>query len=234
MDFNQWTKLLEIFISILQTIIWPLIVLLIIFLLRKPLKQFLDDLMEVTFKAGPIETTAKRQQIIEAAASLGAATALWQKETEDKKSIPDAEKAIEVAKLVDQLMTPKTSRLLEGATALWVDDRPMLTSYERQALEALGIQFTISKSTEDAMERLQHKTFDVIITDMARPPDKHAGYTLLENMKDMHVTTPCIIYASGKKPEYIAEAQKRGAFGNTNEPEELFAFVVNALKQGQH
>ncbi len=231
MDFNQWVKLLELFISILQTLIWPLIVLLILFYLRKPLKKFLDDLIEVTFKAGPIETTAKRQQVIEAAASLGAATAHWQKEAQDMKSIPDAEKAIEVAKLVDQLMTPTTSRLLEGATALWVDDRPMFTTYERQALAALGIQFTLSKSTEDALERLQKKSFDVIITDMARPPDQHAGYTLLEKVKEMHITTPCIIYASGKKPEYIAEARRRGAFGNTNEPQELFEFVVNALKK---
>ncbi len=83
MDFNQWAKLLELFISILQTIIWPLIVLLILFYLRKPLNKFLDDLIEVTFKAGPIETTAKRQQVIEAAASLGAATAHWQNEALD-------------------------------------------------------------------------------------------------------------------------------------------------------
>ncbi|HEX9132660.1 MAG TPA: response regulator, partial [Ktedonobacteraceae bacterium] len=98
---------------------------------------------------------------------------------------------------------------------------------------ALGIQFTVSKSTEDALERLQKKSFDVIITDMARPPDQHAGYTLLEKVKEMSINTPCIIYASGKKPEYIAEAWRRGAFGNTNEPEELFVFVVKALKEGQ-
>ena len=52
-------------------------------------------------------------------------------------------------------------------------------------------------------------------------------------MKGMQINTPCIIYASGKKPEYIAEARRRGAFGNTNEPEELFALVVQAIKEGQ-
>jgi hypothetical protein len=49
-------------------------------------------------------------------------------------------------------------------------------------------------------------------------------------MKGMQINTPCIIYASGKKPEYIAEARRRGAFGNTNEPEGLFALVVQAIK----
>ncbi len=228
MDFNQWTKLLEIFISFFQAIVWPLIVLLILFYLRNPLKKFLEDLIEVTFKAGPIETTAKRKQV--AAASLSAAMAHWQDQAPDNKQIPAAEKAKEIAQKVDQLMTPRTSRQLEGATALWVDDRPIFTTYERQGLEALGIQFTISKSTEDALEKLGRKTYDVIITDMSRPPDQHAGYTLLEKVKAMNISTPCIIYASGKKPEYIAEARKRGAFGSTNEPQELLEFVVSALK----
>ena len=62
-----------------------------------------------------------------------------------------------------------------------------------------------------------------------------AGYTFLEKVKAMHVPTPFIIYASGKKSEYIAEARKRGAFGDTNEPQELFEFVVHALKMdNQH
>lgn len=232
MDFNQWTILLQIIVTFLQAIAWPFVVLLILFYLRNPLKKFLEDLIEVTFKAGPIETTAKRQQVMEAAASLGAATAHWQDEAQDNKRIPAAERAKDVAKLVNQLITPGASRQLEGASVLWVDDRPILTTYERQALEALGIQCTISKSTEDALERLQKKSFDVIISDMARPPDQHAGYALLEKTKEMHITTPFIIYASGKKPEYTAEARKRGAFGNTNEPQELLEFVVSALKDG--
>ncbi len=106
----------------------------------------------------------------------------------------------------------------------------MLTSYERRALEALGIQFTISKTTDDALERLQTKTYDVIISDMSRPPDKYAGYILLEKMKSMGITTPFIIYASGKKPEYVAEAKRRGAFGSTNEPQELFEMVIQAIR----
>ncbi len=99
-------------------------------------------------------------------------------------------------------------------------------------LEALGIQFTISKSTEDALERLERKHYDLIISDMSRPPDQQAGYTLLEQVRARNITTPFIIYAGSKKPEYIAEARKRGAFGTTNDPQELFELVVAALKNG--
>lgn len=232
MDFNQWTKLFELLVSFLQIIIWPLVILIILFYLRTPLKRFLDDLIEVNLKAGPLETTAKRKQIIEAAASLGAATAHWQNVAKENQDRPDAEKTKDIAKVVDQLVTPKTSRQLEGASVLWVDDRPMNNTYERQALEALGIQFTISKSTDDAVERLQRKHYDVILSDMARPPEQQAGYTLLEKVKAMGLTTPFIIYAGSKRPEHIAEARRRGAFGTTNDPQELFEYVVTALKKG--
>ncbi len=232
MDFNQWAKLLEILVSFLQIISWPLLVLIILLILRAPLKKFLGDIIEVTLKAGPIETTAKRQQIIEVGTSLGAAIAHWKDVGQDNKPQLDTEKTKEIAKVVEQLVTPNTTRQLAGATVLWVDDRPINNTYERQALEALGIQFTISKSTEDALEKLRQKNYDVIISDMGRPPDQRAGYTLLEKVKEMQITTPFIIYAGSKRPEHIAEARRRGAFGTTNDPEELFEFVIRALKNG--
>src|SRR5207245_6927541 len=117
---------------------------------------------------------------------------------QESQHVHDVEKTKEIARTVDQLVTPRTSRQLEGASVLWVDDRPMNNTYERQALEALGIQFTISRSTEDALERLQTKSYNLIISDMARPPDPQAGYTLLEQVKARKITTPFIIYAGSK------------------------------------
>ena len=232
MDFNHWASIIGLIISFLQVVAWPFVVLLVLVYLRKPLKKFLEDVIEVNFKAGPIETTARRENRMVAAASLAAATTHWQDAAQGKQQEQIAEKTKEVAKTVEQLITPRTSRQLEGASILWVDDRPMDTTYERQALEALGVQFTLSRSTEDALERLSRKNYDLIVSDMARPPDRYAGYMLLEKVKAMHISTPFIIYASGKKPEYLAEARRRGAFGNTNEPQELFELVVNAIKHG--
>jgi CheY-like chemotaxis protein len=173
-------------------------------------------------------------EIVEAAKLLVAA-AIYQVKaqgTETPNNKPISERETETAERISELITPKASRQLAGATVLWVDDRPNNNTHERQALEKLGIQITISTSTEDALEKLHHGNYSVIISDMWRPPDRQAGYTLLEEIRKRGVTTPFIIYAGSRSPEYTAETRRRGGLGNTNIPDELFEMVVDAIKAG--
>jgi CheY-like chemotaxis protein len=67
--------------------------------------------------------------------------------------------------------------------------------HERQALEALGVRFVLAKSTDEAVEKLNRGSFDAIISDMGRPPDPRAGYTLLDKLRGAGDRTPFIIYA---------------------------------------
>ena len=60
---------------------------------------------------------------------------------------------------------------LNGAKVLWVDDNPFNIGYPKHALEVLGIQFTMSASTGEALEKIHRQKYDVIISDMGRPPD---------------------------------------------------------------
>ncbi|WGV24561.1 hypothetical protein [Halotia branconii] len=43
--------------------------------------------------------------------------------------------------------------------------------------------------------------------------------------------TPFIIYAGSKDPEHVAESQRHGAIGCTNNPNELFEMVLFALSR---
>lgn len=114
-------------------------------------------------------------------------------------------------------------------SVLWVDDRPSNNIYERRTLEGLGIQFTISTSTDDALGKLMRHRYDAIISDMGRPPDNQAGYTLLAEIRRLRIEIPFIIYASSDRPEHKAEAQERGAFGSTGTPFILFDLVKRSL-----
>jgi CheY-like chemotaxis protein len=179
-------------------------------------------------------------QVIDEAAKLLVAAAIDQLKAggsipglvPGSQGTPVTEETRETAERINQLITPGAAQQLDRALVLWVDDRPANNIYEKRALEALGIRFDISISTQDALRMLQKEKYNAIISDMGRPPDLRAGYTLLEQVKAMGITTPFIIYAGSRSPEHIAEARRRGAIGTTNIPQELFEMVVNAIKNG--
>lgn len=108
---------------------------------------------------------------------------------------------------------------------LWVDDHPENNIHERQAFEAQGIEFSLARSTDEALKLLKTKKFTAIISDMSRKEGPQEGYVLLEKLKTMGDKTPFIIYAASKFPE----AKKRGALGSTNRSDKLFQIVMSTI-----
>jgi CheY-like chemotaxis protein len=228
---EQISVLLQGIVPVAQALCWPVVVFAILLYFGAPLRRFLKEAAEMSLTAGAsgIGVTLRRQQI-EAAAMLGAATAKSAADAREDEPIPDEVRARGIAGVVDQSVRPGVLRKLSQASVLWVDDNPSNNRYERAALEALGIRFTISRTTEDALERIRARPYDVIISDMGRPPDNRAGYTLLDEKDKLGNQTPFIIYAGSNRPEHRAEARERGALGSTNDPQELFQMVVSAIQ----
>jgi CheY-like chemotaxis protein len=96
-------------------------------------------------------------------------------------------------------------------------------------MEALGIRFVLATTTEEALEKLNQQQFDAIISDMGRPPDPRAGYTLLDRLRSRRNQTPFIIYSNSRDPEHIAESRRHGAIGCTNDSTELIEMVLSAI-----
>ncbi len=230
MTADQMIKTIEAMASLLQALSWPAIVLFLAVYFGSPLKSLLSNVGELKFKASPtgIEASVTRQQL-ETAALLGAASAKTSG-VDSTSAIPTPEKARGIADVVSQTSKASVARRLSEATVLWVDDHPDNNIYERRALEALGLHFILSTSTNDALERLRTHKYDVTISDMGRGLDKQAGYTLLAEKQKFGEKIPFIIYAGSNSPEHKAEARQRGAFGATNDPQELFQLVLSALE----
>jgi CheY-like chemotaxis protein len=185
------------------------------------LASFLSNLSEFSFKGLGVEASAKRQQ--EAAAAVVAATAARAPADGAPAAVADPR---EVAAA---LPGPREQRRLQGAKVLWVDDRPNNNRFERQALEALGIDVELSLSTDDALDKLRRRPYDLIISDMGRPGDPRAGYTLLDRLRSGGNLVPYVIYAGSRAPEHVREAREHGAIGSTNRPQELVSMVTAAL-----
>lgn len=228
MTIDQFIKLIEVLTKLLAILVWPLLVLFIILRFGSSIREFFANLGEFSLKAAGFEASAKRIKD-EATAALAAAVASRPDPgTTPEESAHEARAAVSV---VAETVTPQIIRHAGRSTVLWVDDIPSNNIHERQSLEALGLSFVLSTSTEAALEKLATRSFDVIISDMGRPPDPQAGYTLLDRIRAMGDRTPFIIYASSRAPGHQAASRRRGALGCTNRPSELFEMVLAALRR---
>ena len=228
MTIVDFVQLVDAGTKTIEALVWPSLVLFFLIRFGPSIRSFVADLGEFSLKGAGVEASWKRQQA-EAASNLVAAAI----SRPEASATPDstAKNARAATDLVHDTVTPRLIRRASRATILWVDDRPSNNVYERRSLEALGITFVLSTSTEDALAKLKEKSFDAIISDMGRPPDPKAGYTLLDTLRAGGDKTPFIIYASSRDPEHQAESQRRGALGCTNRADELFEMVLSALGQ---
>ena len=224
MSSGQATQLVTAVAQLVGVLIWPAVLVFFLIRFRHGLTDFLGNLGEFSFKTPGLEASAKRQQV-EAAAALGAAIATRAPAEGGPATATDPRDVVEA------LPTPRSQRRLQGRRILWVDDRPDNNRFERQALEALGIRIDLSTSTEDALQKTRQRSYDLIISDMGRPPDARAGYTLLDRLRSTGDKTPFIIYAGSRAPEHIEEARRRGAIGSTNMPQELIAMATKILTE---
>jgi CheY-like chemotaxis protein len=96
-------------------------------------------------------------------------------------------------------------------------------------MSAYNIDFVLAQSTGQALAELRKQQFDAIISDMGRPPDSRAGYTLLEAVRGSGDKTPYFIYAGSREPAHVREARRRGAQGTTNMGDELLQMLLEAL-----
>ncbi|BDI15963.1 hypothetical protein ANSO36C_17650 [Nostoc cf. commune SO-36] len=200
---------------------------------ERQLQEYEDTLVETLSAEGyPFNRT-----IEEALKAYQASLALKPENVEAiKRRLLPVDKIEPEMKLMEsqKLHQNQTNAAAESSTVLWVDDRPKNNIHERLALEALGINFVLAVSTEEALEKLNKHKFDAIISDMGRPFDAQAGYTLLGKLRSSGNQTPFVIYASSKTPEHVAESQRRGAIGCTNNPHELFEMLLSAVGRPKH
>jgi CheY-like chemotaxis protein len=214
--------------------IWlPVVLVFVLVRYRVPLGQFFEDIGEFSINAFGVQATVKRKakeatEALQAAATNRAMASVPAGDNAKSLNPLAAANAISVA-AVAQSITPRVLRKAGEAIVLWVDDDPGFNVHERQALEAVGVEFNLAKTTEEALVLATGRRYDAIITDMGRPDDNRAGYTLLQKLREAGDQTPVVVYSGSPKEEHRAEALEKGAFGATSRPDELFQLVLDAI-----
>ena len=182
----------------------------------------------------PLQEPAARKAILALARAVAAA--MERLESADELPAPKRVTrggrrgvAADEARVAQEYGHEKREKLSERRI-LWVDDHPDNNAWQRHALESYGVRFEIATSTEQAQAMLQGQQFAAVISDLGRLGDGHAGYTLLTHLRATGVQTPYFIYSTSRTPDRVREAMAHGAQGTTNDPDELVAMVLAAIR----
>jgi CheY-like chemotaxis protein len=161
-----------------------------------------------------------------AVASLAVATT--------KRDTPNTEEQIKsMVDMVQSTVSPRSTSVRTWRNhILWVDDLPDNNVYERKALEAFGMKFTLALSTDEALKKLAAHRFAAVISDMGRREGPREGYVLLDKIRQQGNLVPVFFYASSNAPEHKRETEEHGGQGCTNDAQELFQMVTKELISG--
>ncbi len=224
MTSDRTIDLLDAVTKLLSALVWPGVVVFALIRFGPFLREVIRRAGEFSVKGAGFEVSVKKQA--EIAAAIGAAAASRRGGGAGQDAT--ATDARSVARFVSRI-APREIQRAGGSRVLWVDDEPDNNVHERQALEALGVRFVLAGSTDEAIGKLEHQSFDAIVSDMGRPPDAQAGFTLLDRIRAGGSQTPFILYTGPRAPELRAEARRRGAVDCIHSPSKLFETVLSVL-----
>ena len=223
MTFDQAISLLETISHLLGAVAWPTFALIAAWTILPTVLRTMSDSEDVSVDLFGFKAAFTKKKNLAVTALVDAARV----RVDGKPQADNPESAKDV---VARAVTPASVKKLDGRKILWADDRPSNNSSARQAFEALGIKFDLALDTDEAIRLLGNQNFDLVISDMGRPPDAKAGYTLLERLRSAGNMIPYVIYSSaGSDLQNQAEARRRGALNSTNSTIDLFQIVTTEL-----
>lgn len=209
---RPYFELLQAVSIVINLFVWVVALVLLVAALRH---RRLESLA-----VGPFSFRMMKEEAIVAAATASRA---WQSPAAEQVDVP------RLRATIDRVFTPETLDQLTGKAILWVDDQPANNLLALRALTKFGLDVVQVTSTEDAMVALEHRRFDLVISDMARGEHMRAGYDLLKLLREGGNKVPFFIFSGHDRPEYRREAAERGAQLSTNDMIELLDHVSSYL-----
>ncbi len=245
MNADQWVKLIQIVFPFFQALIVPLTIYLVFRYFGPSIKKFIENSSKVSGKISPtgiefsteqLETTTGQvsasltaASISKGAISLDVNSSSASDNTQRSPKILSSNRVLEIGYVVGQALNPQVIKQLTKTSILWIEDIHEDKSFEKNAIETLGIQLVTCTSIEEALGKVQLNQYDVIISSINLASNKQKLYILLEKIRELHIRSYIIIYASLNNEDNI-EAIGKGVFGSTNDPLELFQLIVKAVQ----
>jgi CheY-like chemotaxis protein len=205
----------------ISALLWPCLAAALLLALRRPLLGLLQTAhsRKFTIKIGGQELTME-----EASAQQGNLI------IDIQSKILELEKRIGPQAAPATIVAKPSSPLTTSRALLWVDDNPKNNSYLVEVFTRQGLRIDTVSSTAEALDRLAHSRYAMVISDMGRTEAGQdrptAGLELLRALKARASEIPLVFYCSSHAVrEHRDEAMALGALAITSSGPELLAAV---------
>lgn len=124
-----------------------------------------------------------------------------------------------------------SNQTYDGLEVLVLDDEPIVVKSLQMALRKIGCVVEPFEDPEHALQRLDEKTFDIVLTDVVMGDVD--GIQVLEYVKERSPRTKVIIMTAFAMMEMARKAMERGAFDFIAKPfdaEEIRTIVGKAAE----
>lgn len=111
---------------------------------------------------------------------------------------------------------------------LWVDDNPDTVLFESGILQNLGIMVEFAKNSANALEKLAQNPYQLLISDIRRGQKAAEGLDFLAEIRRLNRPQPLIFYVSELDKN---KGIPTGAFGITDDPNELIHLVLDTIER---
>jgi CheY-like chemotaxis protein len=195
-------------VRLIPTLLWIALVVVLVLVLRKPLReQLLPRLGGV--KAFGVELTFL-QETLEKAADKAPVDV----------SVEDRSQVMRRARRIREV--------LQGAHVLWVDENPLNNLPEQRSLQWLGIHVDTARNEDEAFTLLSTDRYDVVISEMEHGGVDNWGSQFLAQLRKRGIYTWTVFYAFDFQP---SRGIPPHAFGMTNRPDHLLHYVMDILER---
>ncbi len=236
----------------IATILWPIIVIIILFSFRKNIQALIksSETRKFQVKIGDMEISMDElsQQQAMMIKDLQTRVNDIQRQLEGDtpkamaKTMPTTVAAREATPSFEEMREhPRAEKMDEGSypeidldddisSILWVDDHPKNNAMLIASLQKSGITVSSAVNTTEAVERFKHGSFDCVISDSCRHEGRElnncqAGIELASLIREEDADVPIYLYTDKVDQKMKRKAEEAGATAVTSSPSELLKLL---------
>jgi len=106
--------------------------------------------------------------------------------------------------------------MAKSLEVLILDDEPIVGRRLKPALAKIGCEVEVFEDPREAWERLEHKEFDIVVTDIRM--EEIDGMQILEHVLEKYPRTKVIMITGYAMMNLAREAMEKGAFDFISKP----------------